>query len=404
MRRGLIAVPAVLVCLLGAAPAAAHTHLAGLEPEPEATLATPPREVALTFNRPVDLVGRAAAMTNGGRDVAIDVLRRGGGSLVLLRPKAPLRAGRVDVRFRVLSEDGHVLRGRYGFRVRRGAAAPPPAGASVTPRLDDRSAADTAAAVTHGAHHLLFVLAAGLLLAGPVVLAAAGVAWPAGGLRAVALLAALASVLTASLTWAAADGASAWRALLPASVWSAGGTSAGGAWLLRAGLWALIAALPRVRWLRIAALEGIALSVAIKGHAGTHGGAESVIVDALHLLAAGTWLGGLAVLAVVSRRPAADRAAATRAFSGIAVPAFAVLLLTGVANGLLRLGGPEIAGGYGALVVAKLGLALAILAVAAAGLRARRAAAGGAQLGIELTLGSCALVLAAILVETAPPS
>lgn len=412
--RRLLVTAAAASCAVSAAPAAAHTHLADLRPEPEATLVSPPAAVALRFSEPVDVVGRAAVIRSAGRGVALDVLRRRGGRLLLLRPRAPLAAGRVDVRFRVLSRDGHVLRGRYGFRVRRGtsAAAAATAGTSQALRLGGggRGGADTAVAIAHGIHHLLFVLVAGLVLAGPRVLPAAGVRWPIGALRALCAAAAVTALLCASLTWLAAGDASWTRAVLPATVADAAGTTAGAEWLLRAGLWALAAVVAggvlRGRPVVLTAvLGGLALSLALGGHAGSHGGAGSIAVDTVHVLAAGAWLGGLAVLALAARR--GDRAAATTAFAPGARLAFAVLLATGVLNGLLRLGGVTALGDgdYGALVAVKLGLAAAIAAVAA--LAARRRPATGvtaAQLTVELTLGAAALAAAAILVETAPPT
>jgi copper transport protein len=375
--------------LLLPAAASAHTHLAGLRPEPEAVLEHPPDAVRLVFNQPVDLV--AATI----RNTAVDVLRRAGGKQLVLRPRTGMRAGRVDVRFRVLSKDGHVLRGRYGFTVKRGAAVVVPARDEAL-RLSG-GGTSTSAAIAHGVNHLWFVLAVGLVLVGPLVLPAAGVAMPAGLLRAICVAGAATAVLCASLTWLAAEGGEATRALLPGTIGDAADTSAGAGWLLRAGLWAVAAvAVPR-RLVAGAALGAIALSLALSGHAGSYGGAGSVAVDTVHLLAAGTWLGGLAVLAMSMR---GDGAAARAAYARVALLAFAALVVSGALNAVLRLGSVDALtdGAYGRLVIAKAAVAALIAAVALTAALRRR------QTVLELGLGASALVLAAVLVETGPPS
>jgi copper transport protein len=392
MRRS-AALVAMAASLLSPAAASAHTHLKDLRPQPEAVLRRPPDSVRLVFNQPVDVIARGT----GIRDAAADLLLLGGGRQLVLRPHSALRAGRIDVRFRVLSKDGHVLRGRYGFTVRRGAL---PGEALQVAGAD--SSTSTAAAIVHGLHHLLFVLAVGLALTGPLVLGAAGVAFPAGALRAICLAGVVVSVLCASLTWLAADGGAVTRALLPGTIGDAAGTTAGAGWLLRAGLWLAAALAVRQRLLCGGVLAGIALSLALSGHAGTHGGAGGVPVDAVHVLAAGAWLGGLAVLAVAWR---GDRAAATSAYGRIALLAFGALVVSGALNALLRVGSFDalVDRDYGRLVLAKTAIAAAVAVVAAtAALRHR--AVSASRLAAELGLGAGALTLAAILVETAPPT
>ncbi|HEX6391294.1 MAG TPA: copper resistance protein CopC, partial [Solirubrobacteraceae bacterium] len=335
MRR-LAALVTMAVSLLVPAAAGAHTHLEDLRPEPEAVLPRPPDAVRLTFNQPVDVI-RA-----GIRNAAVDVLRRAGGRTLVLRPRLPLPAGRADVRFRVLSKDGHVLRGRYGFVVKRGAVG------SGALELSE-GGTSTRATVIHGLHHLLFVLAVGLVVVGPFVLPAA---LPAGALRAICVLGALAAL--------------GYAAQLPGGF---GDTSAGGGWLLRAGLWLVAAvAVPRAL-LAGAALAGVALSLAINGHAGSFGGAGSVAVDTVHLLAAGTWLGGLVALALA--RGGAD---AVSAYARVALPAFALLVVSGALNGVLRVAGVDalVDTSYGRLVVAKAVIAAALAAIALTVLRRRR--------------------------------
>ncbi len=388
----------MVALLLTPAAADAHTHLADLRPEPEAVLPRAPHAVQLVFNQPVDLVGGGIAIRNARRDAGVSVVKAAGGRLLVLKPRRLLRAGRVDVRFRVLSKDGHVLKGRFGFNVRRG-AAPAPGSLALAATQGGR---EGAVGVTHGLHHLLFILALGLAMVGPLVLTAAGVAFPAGLLRGLCLGGAAVSVLCATVTWVEADGQSLLHALTPAAVADTAGTASGQGWLLRAGLWLLAAVIEPKRLMRGGVLAGVALSLALSGHADSHGGTGSIAVDAAHLVAAGAWLGGLATLGYVFLRHG-DTARSAAAFGRMALLAFAALVLTGVLNAILRVGSFDalVREDYGLLVLAKLGLALLIAATAATS-ALRHRPAGGPQVAVELGLGAAALTLAAILVETAP--
>ncbi len=395
MRRAALAV--LVASLVLPASAGAHTHLSDLYPGPEAVLQQAPEAVRLTFNQPVDLVARGTRIFNRGLDMHAAVTQRAGGKQLLLRPRKLLLAGRVDVRFRVLSQDGHVLRGRYGFTLQRSSL---PSGGALRVRAGGGGTTKVAA-VAHGAHHVLFVLALGFAFVGPFLLGAGRRANPLGLLRRLCLGGALASVLCATLTWLGAEGEPVTRALLPATIGDAAGTDAGAGWLLRAGLWLVAAA--AAPWLLVCggALAAIALSLALTGHADTHGGFGSVLVDTVHLLAAGVWLGGLAVLLWALRRrggaarPTGQAMAMRTAFGRIALLAFAVLVLSGALNAVLRLGSVDALfnDAYGRLVLGKIAAAIAI-AVAAA--RSERQA--------ELFFGAAALSLASILVETAPPT
>lgn len=132
-------------------------------------------------------------------------------------------------------------------------------------------------------------------------------------------------------------------------------------------------------WLALTSLGALAVaSFAWSGHgAATEGpgGLPHLIADVLHLIAAGVWLGALAALALMLRRPASDPAAqhalhgALAGFSGIGSAVVATLVVTGLVNswflvgldGLGRMPGSP----YGQLLIAKLVLFAAMLALAA---------------------------------------
>lgn len=166
-------------------------------------------------------------------------------------------------------------------------------------------------------------------------------------------------------------------------------TQAGHDWLGRTGLLALLAIVlvlmrrrlhgrpgaPLVIALTLAAAELSALVWA--GHAGAARGARGAVeqtADAVHLLAAGIWLGGLVPLALLlanARRAGDERwlvvagNAATR-FSTLGVLSVASLLATGIANSWFLVG--DLAGllstGYGRCLLLKLGLFVVTVGVA----------------------------------------
>ena len=124
-------------------------------------------------------------------------------------------------------------------------------------------------------------------------------------------------------------------------------------------------------WWMTAGAAVLLASLALTGHAQTHEGDVGRLheaADALHLLAAGTWLGGLAGLGLMGAHRDGETAAARALarFSGAGYAAVAVLLATGVANSAALLSGPAdlVATAYGRLLALKIGLFLVMLALA----------------------------------------
>jgi putative copper resistance protein D len=163
-------------------------------------------------------------------------------------------------------------------------------------------------------------------------------------------------------------------------------------------------------WLA-AALAGLALGLpAITGHAAQSSPAGFIAIgatlDAVHLLAAGLWIGGLAVLLAIRKWPAF--AAALALFSDMAMIAVLVLVMTGLINAVSILLGDRGTDAplYVGVLAAKLGLVLAMLGLAAVN-RFRmlpRGATGAVarNAGIELALGGIVIVLAGWLGQLAP--
>src|SRR5437899_4389894 len=167
-------------------------------------------------------------------------------------------------------------------------------------------------------------------------------------------------------------------------------TQAGHVWLVRAGFLAMLAAFLSLRvsvsrradW-RAARGEAVLLGVAAlvplaaAGHAAAvePDTARAIAVDALHVLGAGIWVGGLPPLALLLKQASTDAGAdarpyavlAARSFSRAALGVIVLLAITGTTLAVTHVG--NVAGlvgtSYGRLLLAKLGLLVVILGLAA---------------------------------------
>jgi putative copper export protein/mono/diheme cytochrome c family protein len=193
--------------------------------------------------------------------------------------------------------------------------------------------------------------------------------------------------------------------------------------LLRFGL--LLAAFPLLggrRWRLAAALALAGLALAIQGgmgHAGAIGGmagAGPLLFEALHLVAAGAWLGGLPPLVlIVGSLPPQPASVACQSFSAVGL--IAVLLIAGTAlaqsfQWISDLGG-LFGTAYGRTALLKLGLFFALLALAGVNRFAltERLRAGGdaasrrllrVSVAVEASLGVLVILVAAFLASGTP--
>jgi copper resistance protein D len=163
-------------------------------------------------------------------------------------------------------------------------------------------------------------------------------------------------------------------------------TRFGNDWLIRLALGAALATclLGRSGWparwqgpAEAVIAAGLIGSLAWAGHGGAGAGADGAIeaaADALHLVAAGGWIGGLAGLATLLglARQANDEpsfaiaARATSRFSLLGVVSVCVLLATGIVNSLFLVGSvPALMDtDYGRLLMIKIGLFAIMVAIA----------------------------------------
>jgi len=217
----------------------------------------------------------------------------------------------------------------------------------------------------------------------------------------------------------------------------------GRAWSLRAALALALAAILLAsarrdlhrRWLvamALACAAGLLAGLAWAGHANADVDAASIVhhaADALHLIAAGIWLGGLLPLAALLRQlgisPAAFALARCSAvvarFGDWAAGSVGVLVVTGLANAYYLVPGPRalLQTPYGNLLLIKLAVFVAMLAIAvvnrtrlttalhaegdAAVVRAAAAARLRRNVCIEQALGAAIVLLVAARGITPPP-
>lgn len=154
-------------------------------------------------------------------------------------------------------------------------------------------------------------------------------------------------------------------------------TTPGTAFLVRsAALLVMLIALlvPQPRFTPVALLAAVAsATLAWNGHGAMEEGVAGrlhLIADIVHLLAAGAWIGALAVFVTLAVRRSPQAAGALADFAGMGTAIVAAIVLTGIVNaamlvgidGLARLGTSL----YGQLLLAKLALFALMLALAAA--------------------------------------
>jgi copper transport protein len=427
----LLAVAAVALVLL-APSASAHAELESSEPAQGARLHMAPEQVVLRLSEPVEpSATTVVVLDTDGRRVDRDDLRieTGPKPVLTLSLHSDLGPGAYAIVWKTLSRtDGHPSGDRIGFAV--GAFDPPTASTDPGPpsplAVGGRALAYAGLALAFGAAAWLWAVRADLdgartaaqrALLGGAVLHTAG------------LLLLLKATADATGLAPSALAASQVGRLL--------------AIRLVAGLGALVLAglalLPRNPSrlgppLAAALMVVAALGSAAIGHAAAQG-LPGMAVDAMHLLASATWVGGLVLLLVAlvlaSRRGLpveAVRRIGLR-FGTVALGCVVVLFLAGTAASLLILGREALLGPlaltetpYGRFLLAKVGLALLVVALAAAnrfvfldprsagGLRGQAAKLGpdGSTRGfrrtvaVEAALGAVVLVLAAFLTAVSP--
>jgi len=451
VRRRLFIALGVLAASL-ALPAAAWAHAALLQATPVASkvLNVPPKQVSLRYSEPVEPRFAIVSVTdkNANRETAGPPRRSPSNADTLLVPLKHLGEGWYLVYWRVISVDGHPVRGAFTFAV---GPNPGPAPQFVIPSISE-TAATPRLITARWVAFLAMMAAIGLfvlrsVIARPVVARVAGTR-----LRELTIAFAIASVVAliaipVYFLLATADFAlrSFWNfgALFPLVRVSAFGrglvdlelvfalfvaAAAAAIWLDRperrvrslAGLLALTGAL---------AAAGAALVVpGTVGHAGqTSPRALALALDWLHLAAGSVWVGGLLGLLVLWRslppaRRVAGLAVCVPRFSNTAFVSVQALVGTGIGASLLHF--PTLGSlwqtSYGKALLVKIAILGATTLIAAVNLlrttprlkasgRRPDLGAGAAKLlrrlvAVESVLVAGAVLAAAVLTSLPPPS
>jgi copper transport protein len=442
-RAGLLVLPAAVALAL---PAAAWAHAALLRTVPEAsrTINRAPPEVRLTYSEPVaprfaivSVTDAAGRQVTSGQPAAAP-----GAPQTLVTPLRRVPEGWYLVFWRVISADGHPVRGAFTFAVGPNPGPPPQ---FRVPSLSE-TATTTRLLVARWVVFLSLLAALGLfvlraLVARPVARAVRGCSLrPLNIAFAVAVAVALVAIpvyvvlFTAQFTlrsvWdlgnivPAARSSGFGRDFLDLELVLALFAAAAAAALFvdrpereQRSVTELLA-LPAA----LAAGVGTLLLPALAGHAGQKSPRGlSLPLDAAHLAAAGIWLGGLIGLVVFWLSVGREARAAALAFvvprfSALAFASVLLLIGTGIGQSLLEL--PTLATlwqtSYGQALLWKIGLLSAALLLAAVNLartkprlQARDASAPLLLRRLvqgEIVFVTAALFAAGVLASLPPPS
>jgi copper transport protein len=446
----LVLIGAALAAL--ALPTAAWAHAALLQTTPVASrvVNTPPKEVRLRYSEPVEPRFAIVSVTdaNANRMTTGPPRRSPTNADTLLVPLKHLREGWYLVWWRVISVDGHPVRGAFTFAV---GPNPGPAPQFVIPSTSETAA--SAKLVSARWLAFLSVMAAiGLFvlrisIARPLVTRVTGtrLRWVSAAFGVASLIALVAIPVYTLLSTAEFALRSFWSfgALFPLLRKSAFGRS----WLDLELVFALFAVAAAIAiWLDrpkrrqrssagILALTG-ALGAAgatllvpgVAGHAGqTKPRGLSLAFDWLHLVSASIWVGGLiGLLVLAASLPAAKRVAglvvSVPRFSNTALASVLLLIGSGIGSSIQEL--PTFASlwqtSYGQALLVKIGLLGAAVLLAAVNLLRTtprfKASARRPELGApaalllrrlvagETLLVAGAVVAAAVLSSLPPPS
>jgi copper transport protein len=378
-----LAVIATIVAVPGTARA--HAAIVSSQPEPGQELGTAPGVVVLRFSEPLNVsLSRATVIDPNDRRFEGTPT----GEREIRIPLSTNALGVYEVEWVSVSTlDGHTLRGSFRFGV---GVSPGPGAEGEIGTTPQRS--DLIVAIFRAFEYASLLLAIGMVLVRRLA-RAAGLAWVKPRLDlalGAALLSGLAVVLSEALTAAGSPS--------PGAVFNYLTTGTSGAARtirLLAEALALVTALVGRGVIPFLLVAVVALSTS--GHAAAV--SLGVPVDALHLLAAGLWAGG--ILALATLRPPGgwrgpDGRALLEGFSSVAIPAFLLTMATGTLRGFQELSGlgDLLATPYGQVLGLKV---LAVLAMVPLSILAWRRVIGTPRLeaGVAILVIGAAALLAA---------
>jgi copper transport protein len=418
-RRILIFAAALAALTLATAPVSAHALLQSSNPAANATLATPPSAVTISFGeRPDPRLSSIKVLDTTGKSVASGTVAAvPDDSLKLTISLQPLASGVYTVAWRTVSAvDGHLAAGSFAFGVGVSPGSQPPV----------NGATDVSGGAGPSSPSVLAILGRWLLYVGLVGLLGASLAmatvlrrtappsirWLVAGTLVLAVAGAI-TIFMAELADTGVDAAT--------GLGSSLGMSALGRLipLLVAALGLIVA------WRRSGSLRTIGLLVVAAGAGGSmladvassHAAAGALPllnsgVQAVHIAAAGLWIGGLAALLLALRaEPSEERARAVRRFSLVATAGIAIVTGSGLLRAAAELRSLDdlVSTDFGRLLLIKSALVLGLGALGAINHfrhvpRAFQGVSGLRRIGsAELSIAALVLLSTAGLVNLAPP-
>ncbi|MDP9301958.1 MAG: copper resistance protein CopC [Actinomycetota bacterium] len=383
---------ALAAILMVASPSAAFAHAGFVSstPEPGAILGSAPGQVSLTFSEPLNTrLSRVAVRTPDGSSVAGHVVGDDG-MVVDLTTGQP---GVYEVDWTTVSlVDGHTLSGSFRF----GVGVSPGAGAEGG-TTDEPTGWDLLIAIGRLVEDASLLLVVGLLLLGRLARRDPPITWartPTLLAFALAFAGGIAVVLGEALRAAPSPAVGAVVAYLTTDLpgWSR---------LARVVLEG-VGILAAWRWPRAQAPLAVAaiIALAAAGHAtAVQPRAWGVTVEAVHVLSAGLWAGGILALALLrppdrwlgeGGRTLLDR------FTPVALASFAVTVGTGAIRGVQEVGGWAGLFGslYGLVLVVKILLVLTMVQASVLAWRRIAIFPRGEAAAAALVIGAAALLSA----------
>lgn len=346
---------ALLAGLILPSGASAHAVLEGSDPANDLVLKQAPTSITLRFSERVEPVGSIQIFNDQAAQITVGDQTRVADTVTRTPIKGTLVPGTYTVVWRVLSSDGHAVNGAFVFHVKK--RGPNPQGiigqiGTGTPSKLLR----TTASMARWFNLAFLVLVIGGVVAMTTFLAgrlptADRRLWYT--LSAFGFCLSISSAITVILQGAEVRGITVGGAAQGGVIGEVLTTQFGQvrlAQLLLAEVIAIVAV-----WGASAQRSGrtvatlwtagglLALTPALSGHA-VSVGIVGIILDAVHMVAASTWVGGLAFILIGLALEEERRTGVARDvlphFSRVALIAVGVVVATGVVNGLIELGGP----------------------------------------------------------------
>jgi len=395
MIRRLLAFGALVVAMVVvvATPASAHATLLTTEPQNGGVYDTPPSQVKLRFDEPVEVSLGGIRVFSSDRDrVVTGSPEHPDGNQSEVAVSLPkLDNSTYVVTWRVISSDSHPIEGAYTFQVGPRATLTKKSAQGVADSLLASTGGSKTVGVVYGIDRAVLFGALAVLIGGVVFLVTV---WPRGrdDRRAARLVwggwlgVAVATVLGIALEGVYAAGLPLSKLFDPTVFGDVLDTRYGKVALVRLAL--LVLAYPLLRlllhrrpsaehplhvwWLASASVVGLGLAVTpgLGGHAGT--GIQTglaIPADLVHVAAMACWRGGLAVLcvAVLPKGDADELRTVLPRYSALALGAIVALIVSGGYQAWRQVGSIDAlkSTDYGRLLIAKL-VVFAALVVAAA--------------------------------------